>query len=332
MAARALVLAACVVLVVVLAVAYSRSLTTACNASSDCTEGRVCVNSVCTPPCDSVSCGAGFVCAAGVCEPAPPCEADADCPADQKCAAGKCVPAACVSNNDCPGGVCANGACALGVAAMLVAARAACARLAQGLLQLADECRADFNPPAAGTTRFYQIFNSYVYACGVNSPVQLFPASSYREILGSLAAASSACTQYASTMLGVPYSGPCATNTYSPGVCGLSYDLQNLSPASAAGMLLAATQGSTGLVDEITSVTAAVAALAQAFSDAYKPIQTQLAGYQLLPSAAAAIASAGNTYLSSQAYLVAASAALAADAKALAAANNAIYSYALTAG
>lgn len=96
--------------------------TRSCERGERCPRGFFCDGSVCVPEdfcagfdCDrDGDCESG-VCTAGVCEPLQRCTEDADCAADRRCEAGRCVfrGAPCESGFDCPrGDVCVAGHCA----------------------------------------------------------------------------------------------------------------------------------------------------------------------------------------------------------------------------
>jgi Cys-rich repeat protein len=91
-----------------------------CKYSSDCAEGKVCVNGQCVPECTSdAQCAQGFVCTKGACVAQPSnngCTTDKDCPQSApKCVGGACA-ASCTTDANCPqGDWCDQGACVLDV-------------------------------------------------------------------------------------------------------------------------------------------------------------------------------------------------------------------------
>jgi hypothetical protein len=91
----------------------------ACGMDADCTAGWACVSGICTAPADQCSdqtqCPANDKCVAGKCTPG--CAKDADCPASYTCdtTLGICSKPtkSCTITNDCggPDAVCVNGTC-----------------------------------------------------------------------------------------------------------------------------------------------------------------------------------------------------------------------------
>jgi peptidoglycan-associated lipoprotein len=61
-----------------------------CNASSDCSAGRVCKNGKCESCTQDAECGPGAVCTGGACQPKPECATDADCGEGRACVEGSC--------------------------------------------------------------------------------------------------------------------------------------------------------------------------------------------------------------------------------------------------
>lgn len=86
-----------------------------CTTGSVCKHGRVCngQNTCQDDPCQGVTCpDPQHVCKRGQCVPPDSCTCDGNCPSDQLCIGGKCIPPACSDTTKCSGGkVCANGQC-----------------------------------------------------------------------------------------------------------------------------------------------------------------------------------------------------------------------------
>jgi hypothetical protein len=95
-----------------------------CTVDSQCKPGSICepipcacsTAKTCVGGCDSgaVPCPTGQMCKAGRCAPAQ-CTADAQCPVFFSCASSTgCTRIKCLTNLDCKGGFCVNGECARG--------------------------------------------------------------------------------------------------------------------------------------------------------------------------------------------------------------------------
>ncbi|OGQ82823.1 MAG: hypothetical protein A2289_01480 [Deltaproteobacteria bacterium RIFOXYA12_FULL_58_15] len=82
----------------------------ACNNTSACPAGSVCMSGLCSVVCNTDSvCPAGSVCMAGLCTDV--CNTNSECPAGSVCMDGLCTDA-CSTNSECPAGsVCMNQLC-----------------------------------------------------------------------------------------------------------------------------------------------------------------------------------------------------------------------------